>query len=87
MELYEESSKFDLNLKKFLEYFDQKLKNDKEIYYHRENLTNSKESRRIDIITISSHDQITKMREPVLKGLFPENKNILRSYMYVNCKH
>jgi len=68
-------------LKKFLEYFDLKLKNDKEIYYHRENLVNSKENRRLDILTISSIDQITKMREPILKGLFPESKNTLRSFM------
>ena len=64
-----------------LEYFSQKVKNDKEIYFYREILVYSKENRRLDLLTISSFDQITKMREPILKGLFCENKNNPRCYM------
>ena len=64
-----------------LEYFDSKFKNDKDIYYHREALVYSKEHRRLDLLTISSYDHITKTREPILKGLVPENKNLLRCFM------
>ncbi|XP_065223197.1 cytosolic carboxypeptidase-like protein 5 isoform X1 [Planococcus citri] len=43
-----------------------------DIYYHRECLTKSLEDRPVDLITISSHHNITNVRETRLKGLFPD---------------
>jgi len=42
------------------------------IYYHREVLVYSLEGRRVDLITISSHDGISGQEEPRLPGLFPD---------------
>ena len=42
-----------------------------EVYYHRELLCRSLDGLRIDLITISSHESITKQQETRLKGLFP----------------
>lgn len=46
-----------------------------DIYYQREVLTYSLESRRIDLITISSHQGITKVRETRLPNLFPDENS------------
>lgn len=53
-----------------------------DIYYHHELLTYSLESRRIDLITISSHHGITKLREPRLSNLFPD-ENMPRPYKFL----
>ncbi len=50
------------------------MKNDNDIYYNRELLIFSKEKRQLDLITISSMDHITNIREPMLKNLFPPTK-------------
>jgi cytosolic carboxypeptidase protein 5 len=45
------------------------------IFYKRELLTNSCDGRRIDLLTISSVDGMSKeLREPLLSGLFPDCK-------------
>lgn len=43
-----------------------------DIYYHRELLTYSLESRRIDLITVSSYHGISKKRETRVPNLFPD---------------
>ena len=54
---------------------------DDEIYYNRELIMLSKEKRQLDLITISSTDQITSLREPSLKNLFPNSKvNYVRPF-------
>lgn len=42
------------------------------IYYHRECAIKSLEDRRLDILTISSHHNISTEREDPLEGMFPE---------------
>lgn len=49
------------------------LEASKEVYFHKETLTYSKEGRLVEMITLSSFDQITSKREQGLKGLFPES--------------
>lgn len=56
-----------------------------DIYFHRELLTYTLESRRVDLITISSHHGITKLREPRLPNLFPE-PNIPRCFRFLPYK-
>ena len=55
---------------------------DSDIYYNRELLILSKEKRQLDLITITSWDKMTTIREPALKNLFPQSsKNNVRPYM------
>lgn len=57
------------------------LKN--QIYCHKETLTYSTQRRKIELITISSFDQITSNKEYQLKGLFGNNtNNINRCYSF-----
>lgn len=42
-----------------------------DVYYHRECAIMSLEGRRLDLLTISSHHNISTEREARLKGLFP----------------
>jgi len=53
-----------------------------QIYCHKEVLTYSREGRKIELITISSFDQITSSKEYLLKGLFGSNSNM--TYMESN---
>lgn len=60
------------DLKRDMEYFDIEYKKKPTIYYKREHLTSSYENRRIDLITISSKENILKEKEPWLDShLFP----------------
>lgn len=43
-----------------------------DIYYHRECAIKSLESRRLDVLTISSYHNITQKREDRLNNMFPE---------------
>lgn len=52
------------------------------LYYNREILSYSKEKRRLDLITISSTDNITNIRETLLKGLFPTNNKYSRPFSF-----
>eukprot|EP01039_Chlorochromonas_danica_P005597 gene5597-6162_t len=56
------------------------------IFYQRELLTRSCDGRRIDLLTISSVDGMSKQeREPLLSGLFPETKvSTARSPIFAN---
>lgn len=56
-----------------------------DIYYHRECLTYSLETRRVDLITISSYHDISGERETRLKNLFPE-VHVPRSHRFVGKK-
>jgi hypothetical protein len=57
-----------------LEEYEEKFSNHKEIYYYRELIGESVERRRIDLVTISSHDKIMKKREESIEGLFPDKR-------------
>jgi hypothetical protein len=50
------------------------INKDNDIYFYRELLTYSKEKRRIDLVTISSYDNITSLRESKLQNCFPDNR-------------
>ncbi|XP_015589458.1 cytosolic carboxypeptidase-like protein 5 isoform X2 [Cephus cinctus] len=52
-----------------------------DIYYHRECATTSLEGRRLDLLTISSHHNISTEREDRLKNMFPE-KNEERPFKF-----
>ena len=68
----------------FLKYIKEKTKN-KNIYYHDEVLTLSKEKRNIHLLTITSKKNIiNNKKEPNLNGLFPD-KN--RSNLIMHDKH
>ena len=68
----------------FLKYIKEKTKN-KNIYYHDEILTLSKEKRNIHLLTITSKKNIiNNKKEPNLNGLFPD-KN--RSNLIMHDKH
>uniref|UniRef100_A0A1B6BZZ5 Cytosolic carboxypeptidase-like protein 5 n=1 Tax=Clastoptera arizonana TaxID=38151 RepID=A0A1B6BZZ5_9HEMI len=56
-----------------------------DIYYHREVVCYSLEGRRIDLLTISSHHNITSVREPRLAHLFP-NSSVPRPFQFVEKK-
>lgn len=56
-----------------------------DIYYARECVCHSLEGRRIDLLTISSHHNISAEREPRLKNLFPD-ENIPRPFRFVEKK-
>lgn len=51
--------------------YEQKFKEDPDIYFHRELLAYSREQRRIDLLTITSHNKKLQKRENFLQGLFP----------------
>lgn len=56
-----------------------------DIYYTRECVCHSLEGRRIDLLTISSHHNISEEREPRLKNLFPD-ENIPRPFSFLEKK-
>jgi hypothetical protein len=62
--------------------FQEKYKNDPEIYFNRELLCLSKEERRVELITISSHLGKLDKRERVLPQLFPQASANARSNVY-----
>jgi hypothetical protein len=61
-----------------LEGLDQLFIGHEQIYYHRELLTRSIEGRRVDLLTVSSHEGKTEEREQRIPGLFPHEKAIDR---------
>ncbi len=64
----------------FLNYIESKIP--KEIYFHREVLTYSKEKRKVELLTISDHSGRSKVREPHMKNLFPENNKNPRPFTF-----
>ncbi|XP_043465436.1 cytosolic carboxypeptidase-like protein 5 isoform X1 [Leptopilina heterotoma] len=56
-----------------------------DIYYHRECVIKSLEGRRLELLTISSYQNISMEREDSLMNLFPEN-NELRPFKFKNKK-
>jgi cytosolic carboxypeptidase protein 5 len=67
---------------KFLECIESNFSKNMDLYYNREILSYSKEKRRLDLITISSTDNITNVRETLLKGLFPTNNKFSRPFAF-----
>jgi len=55
----------------FVNYVENKYKNDKDIYFNRNTLIHSPEGRKIDLITISSFDSIKGENEPYINHLYP----------------
>jgi hypothetical protein len=60
--------------------YEVQFKDDEEIYFHRELLTNSRENRKIELITISSHLNKTDQTEQLLPNLFPSNTDVPRPF-------
>ena len=56
-----------------------------DIYYHRECVVKSLEGRRLELLTISSYQNISTEREDRLKNLFPEKEED-RSFKFENKK-
>jgi len=71
----------------FLNKCEEQFTNDEEIYFHRELIAYSRENRRIELITISSHANKLDEREPVLPELFPLNNEIPRPFKFENKKY
>jgi hypothetical protein len=53
------------------------------IYYHRELLTTTCDGLRMDLVTISSVDDISDKREELLPGLINNNLIINYSFLYL----
>jgi len=51
------------------------LKDSESIYFWKELLSYSIERRKVELITITDHSNITEKREPYIRSLFPEVKN------------
>lgn len=69
--------------KEQLDKYEKELKNDSEIYFNRELLVHSREQRRVELITISSHTEKSNEREKLLPDLFPDKIN-KRPFMYLS---
>ncbi|RHY34318.1 hypothetical protein DYB32_001293, partial [Aphanomyces invadans] len=54
------------------------------IYYHRETLVHSLDGRKVDLITISSLDNIMDEREEMLPDLFPDHPIVPRPHQFQN---
>jgi hypothetical protein len=64
-----------------IEQYEEQLKGDNEIYFHRELLVHSSELRRVELLTISSHSNKTLQQEKSLPDLFPEKSKRPRAMM------
>lgn len=62
------------------QYYSGAKPNKSNIYFHKEFLTYSKQNRKMELITLSSYDGITNMKEQTLKGLFCNNNSITNIY-------
>jgi len=58
-----------------LNYYEQTLSKTNDIYFKRELLIYSSERKRIELITISSRDQMTSNNEELIQNCFPETKS------------
>ena len=58
------------------------FKQDDSIYFNREVLTYSREARRIELITITSHNHKTDQREEILPNLYPHSLENPRPFKY-----
>jgi hypothetical protein len=56
-----------------LDDFETRFSDHKEIYFKRELLTHSIEKRRVDLITITDHHNITSTHEELIPRLFPDH--------------
>ena len=72
-----------------MDYFEKKLKDEKNIYFHREVVYSSREGRKMEMFTVSSMDGIMDERETVpkkkgenMKGLFPDSVKNPKSRPY-----
>ena len=66
---------------KLLDYYERKFQNHHYIYFKRELLGYSVEMRRVDLVTISSFENIDSVREDSIPDLFP-NKSNKRPYKF-----
>jgi len=62
--------------------YEREYKDDSEIYFNRELLAYSKENRRIELLTITSHSKKLEQREPMLPNLFPGSTNTSRPFLF-----
>lgn len=58
-----------------LDELEAKLSLSDDIYFFRELVTYSLEKRRVELITITDHSNMTNSEEPFIDGLFPESKS------------
>jgi cytosolic carboxypeptidase protein 5 len=70
-----------------LDNYETELKDDSDIYFHRELLVMTKEERRVEVVTISSRLFITDKREKLTIGLFPEADSKPRAFMFEKKKY
>ena len=56
------------------------------IYFHRELVTKSLENRRLDLLTISGMNNISREQEPLLSNLFPDQNGSKRPHKFTNKK-
>ncbi|KAH9140031.1 hypothetical protein AeRB84_015708 [Aphanomyces euteiches] len=54
------------------------------MYYHRETLVHSLDGRKVDLLTISSYDNILDNREETIPGLFPDHPHTPRPFQFQN---
>lgn len=64
-----------------LNQYEEQLRNDEDIYFHRELIALSRENRRIELITITSHSKKLEQREQALPNLFPQINENPRPFM------
>ena len=68
-------------MKELINQYEREYKDDSEIYFNRELLAYSKENRRIELLTITSHSKKLEQREQTLPHLFPGATDTSRPFM------
>jgi hypothetical protein len=64
---------------KQMDELESRLKSSEDIYFYRELVTYTLERRRVELITITDHSNMTDSEEPFIRSLFPEAKNRKKS--------
>jgi len=65
-----------------IDQYEREFKDDSSIYFKRELLAFSRENRRIELLTITSHSNKLEQRERLLPNLFPGSESSSRPFMF-----